>query len=147
MITDRMTYVIKAATNFETNHDIEPDFAAYVDAISECNLELLAMEVKTSTKSKNKLESDQVRLGKQMKIMIDKLVYYEIEEPVVFGILVKGRYSRAVLSKYVYKHIYSGMQVKVFTMILPEDGHYVFLELGAFDLFEVLETSFYCRLQ
>ena len=49
--------------------------------------EFCCIEVKSS--GRNNGESDMVRLGKELKLMIDKLVLYDVRDPVVVGALVR----------------------------------------------------------
>lgn len=65
---------------------IKLDFGIYANGLSQRFVVLVA-EVKP-IESRQKLENDKVKLGKEMKIMINELFDVGIQDPVVSGILV-----------------------------------------------------------
>lgn len=65
---------------------IKPDFGIYANGLSQRFVVLVA-EVKR-IESRQKPENDKVKLGKEMKIMINELFDVGIQDPVVSGILV-----------------------------------------------------------
>ncbi|CAO3704078.1 unnamed protein product [Rhizopus stolonifer] len=77
-----------------------PDLVVYVDPLSTINFELFIIE-----------------LGKEMKLAIDKLVVYKVENPEIVGLLVEG------------------VKVTAFKMDLAYNGQYRMLEMGQFFVF------------
>lgn len=68
------------------HEDIKPDFGIYANGLSHRFVVLVA-EVKP-IEGRQKLENDKVKIGKEMKIMMNELFDVGIHDPVVFGILV-----------------------------------------------------------
>ncbi|KAG2198078.1 hypothetical protein INT47_011913 [Mucor saturninus] len=66
--------------------DIKPDYGIYANGLSHRFVVLVA-EVKP-IEGRQKLENDKVKIGKEMKIMMNELFDVGIHDPVVFGILI-----------------------------------------------------------
>ncbi|KAI7880801.1 uncharacterized protein EV154DRAFT_450611 [Mucor mucedo] len=74
----------------EKTGKFKPDYVAYVRTRSTRH-DLTIAEVKPTESSSRKPPSDLVKLGQQMKLMLNNLVSYKIPNPVVCGILVEGK--------------------------------------------------------
>jgi hypothetical protein len=69
-----------------------PDLALYVDAVSTINFDLLVLEVKKQGNYSNGyLEKDLIKLGKEMKVALDKLIKYNVENPEVARLHIEGK--------------------------------------------------------
>lgn len=70
-----------------------PDLALYADPLSTINFELFVVEVKKQGNYSNgNLEKDLIKLGKEMKLALDKLLQYKVKNPEVPGLLVEGKF-------------------------------------------------------
>ncbi|KAG0179965.1 hypothetical protein DFQ29_001442, partial [Apophysomyces sp. BC1021] len=67
----------------------KPDYVAYVQKWRN-RYDVLVAEFKPINRRNNRPPSDLVKLGQQMKIMINSIVKADISSPVVCGILVEG---------------------------------------------------------
>lgn len=93
------------------------DYFVYHKASTGDIFDIITVEVKAPTRSSEaQLESDFVKLGKEMKDMVDALLDYGVQDPLVGGILVKG-YS-----------------VTTYTLRLVSDGVYWMVLRGSFEL-------------
>ncbi|KAG2223514.1 hypothetical protein INT45_000834 [Circinella minor] len=93
------------------------DYVGTYQTTSGNKFDVLSCEVKPfGKKSSSQVQSDFTKLGKELKQMVDKLLDYGIESPVVVGVLVEG-YS-----------------MKTYSMRLVEDGCYIFYEHGSLTL-------------
>ncbi|KAG1045146.1 hypothetical protein G6F43_011332 [Rhizopus delemar] len=72
----------------DQNGKFKPDYIAYVK-IRSTRHDLTIAEVKPTGASLGKPPSDLVKLGQQMKLMLNNLISYKIPSPVVCGILEK----------------------------------------------------------
>ncbi|KAI7853066.1 hypothetical protein BDC45DRAFT_606952 [Circinella umbellata] len=90
------------------------DYVGTYQTTSGDKFDVLSCEVKPfGKKSSSQVQSDFTKLGKELKQMVDKLLDYGIESPVVVGVLMEG-YS-----------------MKTYSMRLIEDGCYIFYEHGS----------------
>jgi hypothetical protein len=66
-----------------------PDLVLFVDPITGNNLELCFVEVKRlGNRSNGHNEEDLVKLGKEMQLALNKLVFHRVKSPEVVGVLV-----------------------------------------------------------
>lgn len=70
----------------------KPDYAAYC-RIRNHRFDLTVAEFKPPNGRAGSLISDKVKLGQQMKVMINKLIKHQVSHPVVGSILVEGNYT------------------------------------------------------
>lgn len=70
--------------------EYKPDWVVYIKSWTS-RLDLAVLELKRPSGSNNGPVSDFVKLGRQMKTMLGKLVDIGVESPVVCGILVEGK--------------------------------------------------------
>ncbi|KAG0190282.1 hypothetical protein DFQ28_002264 [Apophysomyces sp. BC1034] len=111
--SDWGTYSMVPHPKSEGKEIFLPDFTLYnAEISSEVRFEMITMEVKATKPSRNKYESDLVRLGKQLQIIIDKQVLYGVPNPVAMGVLVRG------------------LEIKFFRMTLDGNGLYFHVELA-----------------
>ncbi|KAI9246282.1 hypothetical protein BDA99DRAFT_576679 [Phascolomyces articulosus] len=95
------------------------DYVSTYQTTSGDKFDFLSCEVKPfGKKSSSQVQSDFTKLGKELKQMVDKLLDYGVESPVVVGVLVEG-YS-----------------MKTYSMRLIEDGCYIFYEHGSLTLLQ-----------
>lgn len=74
---------------------MKPNLILFINPLSRTNHELLFVEVKRKGNYANgNLESDLIKLGKEMQIALDKLVMLKIKEPEIVGILVECKIIR-----------------------------------------------------
>lgn len=86
-----MTYNLKPHPNHSSKQMMKPDFALYLSPSSAINYELFFVEVKRKGNYANGTgESDTVKLGKEMKIALDKLMIKKVKNPEIVGIVVEG---------------------------------------------------------
>ncbi|ORY96523.1 hypothetical protein BCR43DRAFT_440132 [Syncephalastrum racemosum] len=100
-----------------------PDFALYnSDISSEVRFELMTIEVKAMKPSDNKYESDLVRLGKQLQVMIDKQALFGVADPMAVEVLVRGVWSKFYKMKLDGKGIYALVELSTFHLMrTPSD--------------------------
>lgn len=72
----------------DTKGTLKPDFIVYVKTINT-HCEILAAEFKPPN-AVCQLESDKVKLGKEMRLMYNRLVIFGVSNQVVCGILVEN---------------------------------------------------------
>ncbi|KAG1051327.1 hypothetical protein G6F43_006453 [Rhizopus delemar] len=112
-----MTYNLKPHPNHSSKQTMKPDFALYLSPSSAINYELFFVEVKRKGNYANGTgESDTVKLGKEMKIALDKLMIKKVKNPEIVGIVVEdhtaivfkmdlcynGQYRMVELSKFLF---------------------------------------------
>ena len=67
--------------------------------------DILAIEVKPPSKSSRaQLQSDFVKLGKELKSMVDRLHSHGIKDAVVCGVLFDGYHAMAVCISHTFMH-------------------------------------------
>lgn len=76
--------------NEEDPGKFKPDYIAFVK-IRSTRHDLAIAEVKPTNGRSGKPPSDFVKLGQQMKVMLNNLINYQVVAPVVCGILVEGK--------------------------------------------------------
>ncbi|KAI8381205.1 uncharacterized protein BYT42DRAFT_613006 [Radiomyces spectabilis] len=94
---------------------LKPDYVMYTEA-GVTNFELLFIEIKNWPSKGIKEETDTIKLGKEMKLGIDKLVDEGVEDPMTVGMIVEGCHA------------------KTYYMDLRFDGLYRMVEICQFDL-------------
>lgn len=93
VVNIRLTYHLLPHSNHPMNQTMLPDFVIFVEPLSAIMFELLFVEVKRrGNKSNGNSESDLVKLGKEMQIALNKLMFQGVVDPEVVGILVEGKY-------------------------------------------------------
>ncbi|KAI8381206.1 uncharacterized protein BYT42DRAFT_604214 [Radiomyces spectabilis] len=95
---------------------LKPDYVMYVEPTAKTNLELFFLEVKDWPNKGNVYEADTVKLGKEMKLGLHKLVNGGVKDPITVGMLVEG------------------CHVKTYYMDLKFDGLYRMVETSLFNL-------------
>ncbi|KAI8381207.1 uncharacterized protein BYT42DRAFT_565680 [Radiomyces spectabilis] len=93
-----------------------PDYVMYAQPTARTNFDLFFVEVKSWPNKGNKHETDTIKLGKEMKLGIDKLVNRSVEDPMTVGMLVEG------------------CHVKTYYMDLKFDGQYRMVEMARYKL-------------
>lgn len=83
-------------------YTLYPDYVNYV-RLRGTSIELMAIEVKKP--GNNKEESDLVRLGKELKTMVNKMVKTSVKNPVAVGVLVKGKHTHAYGNTSVLEYV------------------------------------------
>ncbi|ORY98245.1 hypothetical protein BCR43DRAFT_457584 [Syncephalastrum racemosum] len=100
-----------------SNLPLKADFAVYYPAPDDDIYDLVPFEIKSPNNlSDAEAESDLVKLGKEMKAALDRLVDLGLTNPVVGGVLVNG------------------YAVSIFTMQLAAEGVYLMSTLVDFHL-------------
>lgn len=90
-VISRISYHLIPNNKQPINQTMIPDFVLFVEPLSLMNFELFFVEVKTRGKTSNSnSESDLIKLGKEMQIAINKLVFQRVKNPQVVGILIQG---------------------------------------------------------
>ncbi|KAI8139785.1 hypothetical protein BJV82DRAFT_626136 [Fennellomyces sp. T-0311] len=103
-------------------HGLMADYIGSHTTTTGAKYDLLVVEVKPPAKSsRNQLQSDFVKLGKEMKDIIDALIDFGVEAPCACGILVEG------------------FAVKTYSMQLKCEGVYVMLHHESVRLLETPE--------
>ncbi|KAG2224739.1 hypothetical protein INT45_009054 [Circinella minor] len=109
------TYTLKPPSSSPNYQTFLPDFTLYNSKLSSVtNYEFTVVEIKA--KASNKDESDMVRIGKELKICIDKLANAGVIDPVAVGIIIRGS------------------RIQFFKMLLDGPGAYTMVELGNLNL-------------
>ncbi|KAI7853854.1 hypothetical protein BDC45DRAFT_441612 [Circinella umbellata] len=85
-----MTYHLKPLERQTTQPTLIPDFVAYTEPYSDMNFDFMFLEVRKKGKQANVYKSDIIKLGKELKIAVDKLVSEGVNNPEVVGINVEG---------------------------------------------------------
>ncbi|CDH52271.1 predicted protein [Lichtheimia corymbifera JMRC:FSU:9682] len=99
------------------NNEMLADYIGSKKAPTGEIFDILAIEVKPPCKSSNaQLQSDFVKLGKEMKSMVDRLHSHGIKDSVVCGVL------------------FNGYHATTHTLLLVAEGVYLMVEHGHFDL-------------
>ncbi|KAI9257183.1 hypothetical protein BDA99DRAFT_515763 [Phascolomyces articulosus] len=108
-----------ANVSLQENKNLKPDYALYVNGLSKRFVVLVA-EFKPPG-GKDRMESDLVKIGNEMRFMVNRLVKLGVESPVVGGILV----NKNTLSTYKLEirgaEVYCMVQlssIKLFTNVL-----------------------------
>lgn len=97
----------------ETNINNDPnsllaDYVGSYQATSGDKFDVLTCEVNPFNKaSSSQAQSDFVKLGKEMKQMVDKLVDNGVESPVVVGVLVESYFVKTYSMRLVERGSYS----------------------------------------
>ncbi|CAO3660894.1 unnamed protein product [Rhizopus stolonifer] len=92
-----------------------PDFTLYLDPLTLTKFDMFVIEVKKPGKISNgHLETDLVKLGKEMKLALDKLIEKKVKNPEIIALLVEGYKATA------------------FKMDLRYNGQYRMIELNSF---------------
>ncbi|KAL1934518.1 hypothetical protein VTP01DRAFT_6700 [Rhizomucor pusillus] len=79
-----------ANTSLQERKEFKPDYALFVNGLSKRFVVLVA-EFK-HPESKQRMESDMVKIGKEMRAMLNRLVKLGIKDPIVCGVLVNKNY-------------------------------------------------------
>ncbi|KAI9322918.1 hypothetical protein BX666DRAFT_2017304 [Dichotomocladium elegans] len=120
-----MTYHVLPPSGYRHCQAMAPDFVLYVDPLSTINFELFFVEVKRKGNFGNgHLESDIVKLGKEMQIGLTKLVQYKVECPEVVGLLIEdGSKATAYRMDLLYNGQYRMVELSNFHFIrqTPDD--------------------------
>lgn len=78
--------------NGEDSQLMIPDLAVYIDAVANIKFELFVIEVKKQdNRSNESLKKDSVKLGKEMKMALDKLIFYNVESRILIGLHFEGK--------------------------------------------------------
>ncbi|KAG0176082.1 hypothetical protein DFQ29_006602 [Apophysomyces sp. BC1021] len=114
-----MTYHLIPPASYPCNQTMIPDFVLFVDPLSTLNFELLFVEVKRKGNFANgHLESDIVKLGKEMQIAVSKLVLKKVECPEVVGLLIEeGNTATAYKMDLQYNAQYRMVELSKFHFI------------------------------
>ncbi|KAI8874671.1 hypothetical protein K501DRAFT_160226, partial [Backusella circina FSU 941] len=104
-----------ANKSLESSSAYQPDWCASVKFWKN-KYNIIAIEAKPKAKQNRGTISDYVKLGRELKLMLGKLIYSGVNEPEVYGLLVKG----GVLEIYM-------MDIKV-------NGIYRFVEIDTVNL-------------
>ncbi|ORY99348.1 hypothetical protein BCR43DRAFT_226812 [Syncephalastrum racemosum] len=73
----------------QTKGAAKPDFVVYVQP-SNAHHDIMVGEVKPPNASISQAESDLVKIGKELRLMLNRLILLGTPDPVVCGILVEG---------------------------------------------------------
>lgn len=112
----------------------KPDYIAFVK-IRSTRHDLTIAEMKPTGASSSRLPSDLVKLGQQMKVMLNKLIGYIAASPVVCGILVEGEQKRFKLSRHVSFILVSiGKNCSLYEMDIIAQRFYCMVLLTSFPL-------------
>ncbi|KAL9544867.1 hypothetical protein PS6_008542 [Mucor atramentarius] len=104
-----------ANKSLESSPTYQPDWCASVKFWKN-KYNIVATEAKPKAKQNRGIVSDYVKLGRELKLMFEKLIYSGVDNPEVYGLLVKG----GVLEVYM-------MDIKV-------DGIYRFVKVDTVNL-------------
>ncbi|KAI8081810.1 uncharacterized protein B0P05DRAFT_447289, partial [Gilbertella persicaria] len=104
-----------ANKSLESSSTYQPDWCASVKFWKN-KYNIIATEAKSKANQNRGIISDYVKLGRELKLMLEKLIYSGVNEPEVYGLLLKG----GVLEIYM-------MDIKV-------DGIYRFVEIDTVNL-------------
>ncbi|KAL0139729.1 hypothetical protein V8B55DRAFT_1447031, partial [Mucor lusitanicus] len=84
----------------------KPDYIAYVK-VRSIRHDVAIAEVKPTNAGSGRPPSDLVKLGQQMKIMLNNLVIRRVDSPTVCGILVEGSCCSLYKMNLIGHHFYS----------------------------------------
>ena len=110
----------RANVSLDSALGYKPDYGAYVNGLSEKYVVLVA-EFKHPTGRQKQLESDFIKLGKEMRCMINKLIKVGVEKPVVCGILVNKNCLRTFCMELKAPMLYSQIQLSQVQLIRVSD--------------------------
>lgn len=89
----RMTYHFGPPNGHQCGIMMMPHFVLFVDPSSKRSFELMFVEVKRKGSNSNgHHESEVVKIGKEMQVAINKLIFQKVENPEVVGLLVEGKF-------------------------------------------------------
>ncbi|KAI7890350.1 uncharacterized protein EV154DRAFT_422169 [Mucor mucedo] len=110
-------YVVNSNTKrLETSKHYIPDYKLSYPARSTKLVDLFIVEAKLNSKSYFPHQDDFIKLRLEMQKMINELIYINVSEPMVFGLLL------------------TGLDCQLYTMYLKYDGIYVCREVQTFSL-------------
>ncbi|KAG1466911.1 hypothetical protein G6F46_000479 [Rhizopus delemar] len=118
-----MTYHLVPPSGHPNNQTMLPDLVLYADPISKMNYELFFVEVKRKGNFANgHLESDIVKLGKEMQIAINKLILRKVKCPEVVGLLVEGYVATAYKMDLKFNGQYRMVEISKFNFTCNSVG-------------------------
>ncbi|CAO3699003.1 unnamed protein product [Rhizopus stolonifer] len=92
--------------NEEDKGRFKPDYIAYAKTRSTRH-DITIAEVKPTHSRSGKPPSDLVKLGQQMKVMLNNLISHKVTDPIVCDILVKGKtcslYKMDIIAPHFYR--------------------------------------------
>ncbi|KAG2203499.1 hypothetical protein INT47_008226 [Mucor saturninus] len=110
-------YVVNSNTkHLETSKHYIPDYKLSYPARSTKLVDLFIVEAKLNSKSYFPHQDDFIKLRLEMQKMINELIYINLSEPMVFGLLL------------------TGLDCQLYAMYLKYDGIYVCREVQTFSL-------------
>ncbi|KAI8094358.1 hypothetical protein BDF21DRAFT_408546 [Thamnidium elegans] len=110
-------YVVNSNTKpLETSKHYIPDYKLSYPARATKLVDLFIVEAKLNRKSYFPHQDDFIKLRLEMQKMINELIYINVSEPMVFGLLL------------------SGLDCQLYAMYLKHDGIYVCREVQTFSL-------------
>ncbi|KAF7724813.1 hypothetical protein EC973_000697 [Apophysomyces ossiformis] len=98
------------------DEEFEPDFTSYVDVHGR-RFDLFCVEVKKPGGRNGGPYTDLVKLGKEMKLMLDALIKSEVPNPKVCGLLVNGSSCKTYRMDLEYEAIYRLVQLDEFELV------------------------------
>ncbi|KAI8093959.1 hypothetical protein BDF21DRAFT_331253 [Thamnidium elegans] len=111
-----MTYRMSAYNN--DGQLIIPDLALYITPLSIINFELFIVEVrKHGNFSNGSFENDMIKIGKEMKLALDKMVAYKMDSPEVIGLLIRGLKATVLKTDLVYNGQYRLIEISTFFIV------------------------------
>lgn len=88
MLVNEHIFLNRADVSLSGDPQYKPDFGIYVNGLSQ-RFEVVVGEFE-APKGHCQGESDTIKIGKEMRTMINRLVTIGVEDPVVCGVLVSG---------------------------------------------------------
>lgn len=121
------------------NETLLADYSVFYRSSSLVEFNLLAVEVKPTGKSSHaQPQSDLVKLGKEMKCMVDRLVDAGMDKTVVGGMLIEGVSCSTYIMDLSYDGVYRMAQLGHFYLLRgPSD---IMLVPGIMEYFSQLKS-------
>ncbi|KAG1041172.1 hypothetical protein G6F43_012143 [Rhizopus delemar] len=111
-----MTYRMASYNN--DGQLIIPDLVLYITLLSNINFELFVVEVKKHGNFSNgSLENDMIKLGKEMKLPLDKMVAYKVDSPEVISLLIRGSKATVMKMDLLYNGQYRLIEISNFFIV------------------------------
>lgn len=82
--------VHKTLKHLSTDVSLKPDLKISYDYKKDIQLDLFTVELKKSSSAYAPNKSDFIKINLEMKLMLDMQIKNNVDDPVVFGVLVKG---------------------------------------------------------
>lgn len=82
----------KMSKHLAASKEFIPDYKISYQVKKEISVDLFLIEIKKDDKQYTSAQSDFIKLHLEMQIMLNDLIKLNVKDPVVYGLLIKGKY-------------------------------------------------------